>query len=305
MRRSSGQGPYPTQHCARQISLYFFLLQQWTQTLSSTSLLQNCNTAFNFHSIKYLHQGLKFTLWFKTRFCKPFSYCRPRPNVSVLVWKWRFVFSVLTYRPLERVKKVTENASFQKRSREWRFWKRSFTSIVWIGEKEVFENDYVTGSDTSKCPCPNKRWYRFQSLLCFWVKGQKRSKNAACGRRFFFKTWCRRYNVSRYFWKRGFCLRFSSPSTQCYRNYTVLFKSVKCATCGRVFPWKRRKNSRFSEIPWYVWTQGLRENLCCCNSCYTVGSLSNDVSEQRTSTEVDFLHSSAVILNKFLGKTSL
>ena len=83
------------------------------------------------------------------------------------------------------------------------------------------------------------------------------------------------------------------------------FKSVKRATCGRVFAWKRRKNSRFSKIPWYVWTQGLRENLCCCNSCYTVGSLSNDVSEQRTSTEVDFLHSSAVILNKFLGKTSL
>ena len=92
----------------------------------------------------------------------------------------------------------------------------------------------------------------------------------------FFKTWCRRYNVSRYFWKRGFCLRFSTPSTQCYRNYTVLFKSVKCATCGRVFAWKRRKNSRFSKIPWYVWTQGLRENLCCCNSCYTVGTfLSN------------------------------
>ena len=175
----------------------------------------------------------------------------------------------------------------------------------WVKHEKVFENDYVTGSDTSKCPCPNKRWYRFQSLLCFCVNGQKRSKNAACGRRFFFKTWCRRYNVSRYFWKRGFCLRFSTPSTQCYRNYTVLFKSVKCATCGRVFAWKRRKNSRFSKIPWYVWTQGLRENLCCCNSCYTVGSLSNDVSEQRTSTEVNFLHSSTVILNKFLGKTSL
>ena len=28
MRRSCGQGPYPTQHCARQISLHFFLLQQ-------------------------------------------------------------------------------------------------------------------------------------------------------------------------------------------------------------------------------------------------------------------------------------
>ena len=28
MRRSGGQGPCPTQHCARQISLHFFLLQQ-------------------------------------------------------------------------------------------------------------------------------------------------------------------------------------------------------------------------------------------------------------------------------------
>ena len=55
----------------------------------------------------------------------------------------------------------------------------------WVKHEEVFENDYVTGSDTSKCPCPNKRWYRFRSLLCFCVKGQKRSKNAACGRRFF------------------------------------------------------------------------------------------------------------------------
>lgn len=60
----------------------------------------------------------------------------------------------------------------------------------WVKHEEVFENDYVTGSDTSKCPCPNKRWYRFQShqsLLCFCVNGRKRSKNAACGRRFFWK----------------------------------------------------------------------------------------------------------------------
>ena len=57
----------------------------------------------------------------------------------------------------------------------------------WVKHEEVFENDYVTGSDTSKCPCPNKRWYCFQSLLCFCVNGQKRSKNAACGRRFLWK----------------------------------------------------------------------------------------------------------------------
>ena len=169
----------------------------------------------------------------------------------------------------------------------------------WVKHEEVFENDYVTGSDTSKCPRPNKSHY------CAFVWTGKNDPKTQRVDADFLKTWCRRDDVSRYFWKRGFCLRFSTPSTQCYRNYTVLFKSVKCATCGRVFPWKRRKNSRFSKIPWYVWTQGLRENLCCCNSCYTVGSLSNDVSEQRTSTEVDFLHSSAVILNKFLGKTSL
>ena len=55
----------------------------------------------------------------------------PRPNVSVLVWKWRFVFSVLAYRPLERSPKTH---LFKNALESADFWKRSFSSIVGMGE---------------------------------------------------------------------------------------------------------------------------------------------------------------------------
>ena len=42
--------------------------------------------------------------------------------------------------------------------------------------------------DTSKCVCFHQRWYRFQLLLRFCVDGQKRLKNARCGREKVWKT---------------------------------------------------------------------------------------------------------------------
>ena len=76
----------------------------------------------------------------------------------------------------------------------------------WVKHEEVFENDYVTGSDTSKCPCPNKSHY------CAFVWTGKNDPKTQRVDADFLKTWCRRDDVSRYFWKRGFCLRFSTPS---------------------------------------------------------------------------------------------
>ena len=58
---------------------------------------------------------------------------------------------------------------------------------------KVFENDDVTGSDTSKCACSHQVWYRLQSLLLFRVGGlkcnvwtpiffEKGDKTDTCGR---------------------------------------------------------------------------------------------------------------------------
>ena len=71
------------------------------------------------HSFKFLHR------------------LTPRPHVSVFVWKRRFfllmghTFSVET---------VPENASFQKRSPEWRFLKTLATRSRVNGRKRSFSN---------------------------------------------------------------------------------------------------------------------------------------------------------------------
>ena len=71
------------------------------------------------HSFKFLHR------------------LTPRPHVSVFVWKRRFFFQVgHTY----SVETVTENASFQKRSPEWKFLKTLATRSRVDGRKRSFSN---------------------------------------------------------------------------------------------------------------------------------------------------------------------
>ena len=77
------------------------------------------NDFYFWHSFKFLHR------------------LTPRPHVSVFVWKRRFfllmghTFSVET---------VPENASFQKRSPEWRFLKTLATRSRVNGRKRSFSN---------------------------------------------------------------------------------------------------------------------------------------------------------------------
>ena len=65
-------------------------------------------------------------------------------------------------------------------------------------ETQTFENNYVTVLDSSKCVCSQQRWYCCQSLLRFYVVGQK---DATCGhglertRRFQTKTDVCRQNL--------------------------------------------------------------------------------------------------------------
>ena len=67
---------------------------------------------------------------------------RPRPDVSVFVWKRNFFLadwpSVHTY----PVKTVTENAP-----QSGKFWKHRFRVFVWTVKTELFENDDVTVLD--------------------------------------------------------------------------------------------------------------------------------------------------------------
>ena len=63
--------------------------------------------------------------------------------------------------------------------------------LVWMDKTKVFENNYVTELDTSKCACSHQRWYRLQ----LHVDGQNQFKNATCGRRFFEK---RRKKISKF-----------------------------------------------------------------------------------------------------------
>ena len=76
---------------------------------------------------------------------------------------------VHTYSP----KTVGENASFQKRSPEWRFLKCLFAVLMWMNycKVEVFENDYLAVWDTSKCTGFHQRWHCFKSPLPFCVDG--------------------------------------------------------------------------------------------------------------------------------------
>ena len=57
----------------------------------------------------------------------------------------------------------------------------------WSCDQVMQRASYVTVLDSSKCACSHQRWYRCQSLLRFYVVGQKWLKDATCGRGFVWK----------------------------------------------------------------------------------------------------------------------
>ena len=94
---------------------------------------------------------------------KHFSILRPLPHV--FVWKPRSTSPVWSTVHTSPAKRVTENASFQKHTPEWRFMKT-----------EIFEKDYVKVLDTSKRACSHQSWSYFQWLLRFCADRQKQFK---------------------------------------------------------------------------------------------------------------------------------
>ena len=102
----------------------------------------------------------------------------PRPHVTVFVWKRRFFLQIgHTY----SVETVTENASFQKRSPEWRFLKTLATRLRVDRRKRSFSNTMM-------------HWIHHllltfrSSVQRFRMDGRKRFEYATCGRVFFCKT---------------------------------------------------------------------------------------------------------------------
>ena len=63
----------------------------------------------------------------------------------------------------------------------------------WSSDQVMQRASYVTVLDSSKCACSHQRWYRCQSLLRFYVVGQKWLEDATCGRGF---VWKRRKELS-------------------------------------------------------------------------------------------------------------
>ena len=73
----------------------------------------------------------EFYFWHSFKFLHRLT---PRPHVSVFVWKRRFFLL------MGHTFSVTENASFQKRSPEWRFLKTLATRSRVDGRKQRFSN---------------------------------------------------------------------------------------------------------------------------------------------------------------------
>ena len=112
------------------------------------------------HSFKFLHR------------------LTSRPHVSVFVWKRRFFLQVgHTY----SVETVTENASFQKRSPEWRFVKTLATRLRVDGLKRSFSNTMMYWI--------HHLLLAFRMLCSAFSYGrQKRFEYATCGRVFFLQN---------------------------------------------------------------------------------------------------------------------
>ena len=102
----------------------------------------------------------------------------PRPHVTVFVWKRRFFLQVgHTY----SVETVTENASFQKRSPEWRFVKTLATRLRVDGLKRSFSNTMMYWI--------HHLLLAFRMLCSAFSYGrQKRFEYATCGRVFFLQN---------------------------------------------------------------------------------------------------------------------
>ena len=102
---------------------------------------------------------------------------------------------------IRRVKTVTENASFQKRSPVGISENAVLLySCGWMKHENMssFENDNVTMLVTSKCTCFHHSWSRFQSLYRFSVDGQNYSnKNGYVWTRILFSPFS---NKHEYVW---------------------------------------------------------------------------------------------------------
>ena len=128
---------------------------------------------------------------------------RPRPQVTVLIWKRGFFFppvcpTIHTY----PVKTVTENASFPNVSRSGDFWKRHQTIVfVWTEENGGFR---IRWCHTICSACPVEHAIVFPSFLRVRVDGRKRFKYAPCGRLFFEngEINLRSQKISGYVWTR-------------------------------------------------------------------------------------------------------
>ena len=113
------------------------------------------------------------------------NYCLCRHSRPLHTYTFSFekgdFFSDLAY--TYPVKRVIGNASFQKTlSKVEVFENAVLLYSSWCMKTEVFENDYDTMYNTSKCACSCQRHYRFHwTLLCFRVdadsveNGEKKS----------------------------------------------------------------------------------------------------------------------------------
>ena len=112
------------------------------------------------------------------------------PNTFIRFWLKTDYFSLVWHT-------VHTYGASENGHRKRIFWKvlSRVLSVECCGlmKTKDFENDDVTGSDTSKCACSHQVWYRLQSLLLFRVGGlkcnvwtpiffEKGDKTDTCGR---------------------------------------------------------------------------------------------------------------------------
>ena len=183
------------------------------------------------------------------RFSNVPSFLRPRPHVSVSIWKSNFFFthtaSVHTY----PMKSINENATFRKRSPEWSFLKTLFLRVRVDRRKrnlpKTLRSQYqfhatprnirnlfpFLSFNTYASSMRSRVSFRFEiDSLYIRVDGRKRWENATGGREFF---WKRRKKVAfpyEYVWTGP-----SAPPQQTCPDWSPLaFKNANFLTCNTV-----------------------------------------------------------------------